>query len=44
LAKTKNFFETYKMLEPNKWVKVKGFEDKAHATKILQDAIAAYKE
>lgn len=39
LAKIKNFFETYKMLEPNKWVKVKGFEDKASATKILQDAI-----
>ncbi|MEA1920991.1 MAG: inorganic diphosphatase [Campylobacterota bacterium] len=39
LAKIKNFFETYKMLEPNKWVRVKGFEDKASATKILQDAI-----
>jgi inorganic pyrophosphatase len=32
------------MLEPNKWVKVKGFEDKASATKILADAIAAYQE
>ncbi len=39
LAKIKNFFETYKMLEPNKWVKVQGFEDKASATRILQDAI-----
>ncbi len=39
LAKIKNFFETYKMLEPNKWVKVKEFQDKAAATKILQDAI-----
>ncbi len=38
----KNFFETYKMLEPNKWVKVKGFEDLASATKILDDAIKAY--
>jgi len=37
----RNFFETYKMLEPNKWVKVKGFEDKASATKILEDAIQA---
>lgn len=37
----KNFFETYKMLEPNKWVKVKGFEDKESATKILDDAIKA---
>ncbi len=39
LAKIKNFFETYKMLEPNKWVKVKDFQNKAVATKILQDAI-----
>ena len=38
----KNFFETYKMLEPGKWVKVKGFEDLASATKILDDAIKAY--
>ncbi|MDD2829169.1 MAG: inorganic diphosphatase [Sulfuricurvum sp.] len=44
LAKIKNFFETYKMLEPGKWVKVKGFEDKASATKILEDAIKNYKE
>lgn len=43
LAKIKNFFETYKMLEPNKWVKVKDFQDKAAATKILQDAIDNYK-
>jgi len=39
----KNFFETYKMLEPNKWVKVKGFEGIESATKILDDAIKAYK-
>lgn len=39
LAKIKNFFETYKMLEPGKWVKVKDFQNKAAATKILQDAI-----
>jgi len=39
LAKIRNFFETYKMLEPNKWVKVKDFQNKAAATKILQDAI-----
>ena len=39
LSKIKNFFETYKMLEPNKWVKVQGFENKASATKILQEAI-----
>ncbi len=39
LAKIKNFFETYKMLEPNKWVKVKEFQNRAVATQILQDAI-----
>lgn len=39
LAMIKNFFETYKMLEPNKWVKVKDFLGKKEATKILQDAI-----
>lgn len=43
LSKIKNFFETYKMLEPNKWVKVQGFEDKASAAKILKDAISNYK-
>ena len=43
LDKIKNFFETYKMLEPGKWVKVKGFENKEAATKILQDAIENYK-
>lgn len=39
LDKIKNFFETYKALEPGKWVKVKDYQDKAAATKILQDAI-----
>lgn len=39
LDKIKNFFETYKALEPGKWVKVQDFQDKAAATKILQDAI-----
>jgi len=39
LAKIKNFFETYKMLEPNKWVKIQDFKNKAAATKILQEAI-----
>jgi len=43
LNKIKNFFETYKMLEPNKWVKVKEFKGKEEATKILQKAIEAYK-
>jgi len=43
LNRIKNFFETYKMLEPNKWVKVSGFKDKAAATAILEKAIENYK-
>ena len=43
LNKIKNFFETYKMLEPNKWVKVKEFKGKDEAEKILQKAIEAYR-
>jgi len=39
LDKIKNFFETYKMLEPNKWVKVKEFASKDEAKKILDEAI-----
>lgn len=39
----KNFFETYKLLEPGKWVKVKGFEDTKKAEEILQKAIQNYK-
>lgn len=42
LDKIKNFFETYKMLEPNKWVKVKGFEGLQEAKIILEKAINAY--
>jgi len=42
LSKIKNFFETYKMLEPNKWVKVQGFENKAKAHQILEEAIKNY--
>jgi inorganic pyrophosphatase len=43
LNKIKNFFETYKTLEPGKWVKVKDFQDKEAAKKMLQQAIDAYK-
>lgn len=39
----KNFFETYKALEPNKWVKVTGFQGKAEASAILEKAIKNYK-
>lgn len=43
LDKIKNFFETYKMLEPNKWVKVKDYKGKEEAQAILQKAIESYK-
>jgi inorganic pyrophosphatase len=43
LDKIKNFFETYKMLEPNKWVKVKDYKGKEEATAILADAIDSFK-
>ena len=43
LAKIKNFFETYKMLEPNKWVKVTGYKGKKEAEAILAKAIENYK-
>ena len=43
LDKIKNFFEIYKLLEPNKWVKVKDFASAAEAEKILDKAIKAYK-
>lgn len=43
LDRIKNFFETYKMLEPNKWVKVKDFADVKIAQKILDEAIKNYK-
>ncbi|WP_281951082.1 inorganic diphosphatase [Nitrosophilus kaiyonis] len=43
LDKIKNFFETYKILEPNKWVKVKEYKGKEEAQKILQEAIDNYK-
>lgn len=43
LDKIKNFFETYKLLEPNKWVKVKEYQDKAAAQAILDKCVKAYK-
>ena len=44
LDRIKNFFETYKTLEPNKWVKVKDFKDKQEAQRILQTSIKNYKK
>ena len=43
LNKIKNFFETYKMLEPNKWVKLKDFKDADEAEALLETAIKNYK-
>ena len=43
LNRIKNFFETYKILEPNKWVKVKEFKSLDAAKEILDNAIKNYK-
>ncbi len=43
LDRIKNFFETYKTLEPNKWVKVKEYKDLNAAKEILDKAIKNYK-
>jgi inorganic pyrophosphatase len=43
LEKIKNFFETYKMLEPNKWVKVKDFKSKEEAEALMEKFIEAKK-
>lgn len=43
LAKIKNFFETYKMLENDKWVKIKKFEGAKKAYEILDAAIKKYR-
>ncbi|EAK6621046.1 inorganic diphosphatase [Campylobacter jejuni] len=43
LNKIKNFFETYKILEPNKWVKVQDFKDEKAVIEILEKAIKNYK-
>ncbi|MDX2330887.1 inorganic diphosphatase [Campylobacter hepaticus] len=43
LNKIKNFFETYKILEPNKWVKVQDFQDEKAAIAILEKAIKNYR-
>lgn len=42
LQRIKEFNETYKNLEPNKWVKVKEFVGKEEATKLLQEAVDRY--
>ncbi|MDE6886110.1 MAG: inorganic diphosphatase [Helicobacteraceae bacterium] len=44
LNRIKNFFETYKMLEPEKWVKIKKYENESKAREILESAINRYKK
>jgi len=39
-----HFFEQYKVLEKDKWVKVKGWKNKDEALKIIRDAIEKFKE
>jgi len=34
----KEFFETYKRLEPGKWVKLRDFKEKSFAEKVIQEA------
>ena len=41
--KVQNFFEHYKSLEPGKWIKVTGWQDKDVAIKTVTDSIARYK-
>lgn len=43
LNKIKHFFEHYKELEPGKWVKVKGWENKEKALEIIREAMERYK-
>jgi inorganic pyrophosphatase len=38
-AKIKHFFETYKQLEPGKWVKIKEFGDKSKAEEDIKKSI-----
>lgn len=43
INRIKHFFETYKLLEPNKWAKITGYEDVKKANEILEQAIKNYK-
>lgn len=44
LKQIEHFFEHYKDLEPNKWVKVDAWGDKAEAQRILDEAIVRFGE
>ena len=43
LSAIAHFFEHYKKLEPNKWVKIGGWVDIDAATKEINDSIKRYK-
>ncbi len=43
IQRIKHFFETYKDLEPRKWVKVTGYEGKEKAVEYIKKAIENYK-
>ena len=43
LSQIKHFFETYKDLEPGKWVKVTGFEGREKAIEFINKSIKNYK-
>lgn len=40
-AEIKEFFETYKRLEPNKWVKVTDFKPRQEAEKLIEKALVS---
>lgn len=44
LREIQEFFETYKRLEPHKWVKFKEWKNAKEATKIVEYAIKKFKE
>lgn len=44
LKEIQEFFETYKRLEPNKWVRFKAWKDADEAKKIIKDSMDLYKK
>ena len=44
LAEIQEFFETYKRLEPRKWVRAKTWKDADEAKKIIKDSIDLYEK
>jgi inorganic pyrophosphatase len=43
LKEIREFFETYKRLEPKKWVKFKAWKGNAEAKKIIKESMSLYK-